>query len=79
MIDFHNVFTPVLNWYTVRFIIMMAEIYVWESGQIDYVLAFSQVPIDSDAYLHLPENWFDMLKTGVEDKVLFLHLVDQMG
>ena len=38
--------------------------------KIDYVLAFFQAPIDSDVYLHLPANWFDMLKTGVEDKGL---------
>ena len=49
---------------------MMAEIFGWELRQIQYVLAFSQAPIDSDVYLHLPENWFDMLKTGVEDKGL---------
>ena len=49
---------------------MMAEISGWESRQIDYVLAFSQAPIDSDVYLHWPENWFDMLKTEVEDKGL---------
>ena len=40
----------------------------WESRQIDYVLAFSQAPIDSDIYLHLPESWFDMLKPAVEDE-----------
>ena len=47
---------------------MMAEIFGWELRQIHYVLAFSQAPIDSDVYLHLPENSFDMWKTGVEDK-----------
>ena len=96
-INFHNIFAPVVNWYTVRLIIMMAEISGWESRQIDHVLAFSQSPIDSDVYLHLPlvfhadgeeknetyflklkknlygtrraaENWFDTLKTGLEDK-----------
>ena len=70
MIDFHNNFAPVVNWSTVRLIIMMDEIYGWESIQIDYVPAFSQTPIDSDFHLHLPANWFDMLKTGVEDKSL---------
>ena len=70
MIDFHNKFSPVVNCSTVRLIIMIAEIAGWESRQIDYVLAFSQAPIDSDVYLHLPENWFDILETGVEDKGL---------
>ena len=58
---------------------MIAEIPGWESGKIDYVLAFSQTPIDSDVYPHLPENWFDMLKTGVEDKGLFFSPIISNG
>ena len=53
-IDFHNTFAPVVNWYTVRLIIMMSEMNGWESRQIGYVLAFSKSQIDSDVYLHLP-------------------------
>ena len=49
---------------------MMAKIAGEESRQIYYVLAFSEAPIDSDVCLHLPSNWFDMLKTGAEDKDL---------
>ena len=96
-IDFHNTFAPVVNWYTVRLIIIMYEMAGWESIKIDYVLAFPQAPIDRDVYLRLPaefyvdgedknetcflklkqniygdrqaaENWFDMLKTGLEDE-----------
>ena len=97
MIDLHNTFSPVVNWYTVRLLVMMAEMVGWESIQIDYVLDLSQSPIGSDVYLHLLEvfhvdgedkneiyflklkknifgtrqaaaNWFDMLKTGLEDE-----------
>ena len=96
-IDFHNTFAPVVNWSIVRLIIMMADMAGWESRQIDYVLAFSKAPIESDVYLNLPAgfhvdgedenetyflklkknpyethqaaaNWFDMLKTGPENK-----------
>ena len=68
MIDFHNTFAPVVNWSTVRFIIMMDDMDGWESIQIDCVLVFSQAPFDSDVYIHLPKNWIDMIKTGLEDK-----------
>ena len=70
MIDCHNIFAPVVNWSTVRLIIMMAEIAGWKPIQIDYVIYFYQSPIDSNVYLHLTSNWFDILKTGVEDKGL---------
>ena len=53
-INFHNTFEPVVNWSTVRFIMMMADMDGWESRHIDYVLDFSQAPIDSDFYFHLP-------------------------
>ena len=52
-IDFYNKFAPIVNWSTVRLIIMMADMAGRESIQIDYVLYFSQAPIDSDVYLHL--------------------------
>ena len=52
-IGFHNTFAPVVNWSTVRLIIMMSEMAIWESRQINYVIDFSQAPIDSGVYLHL--------------------------
>ena len=54
-IGLHNTFAPVVNWSTVRLLVIMAEMSVWESIQIDYVLALSQSPIGSNVYLHLPE------------------------
>ena len=72
MIYFHNIFAPVVNWSTVKLIIMMPEIAGWESRYIDYILAFSKSPIDNGVYLYLPANWFDALKTGVKHKGLVL-------
>ena len=37
---------------------MMDEMVGWKSVQIDYVLAFSQAPIYSDVYLHLPAGFY---------------------
>ena len=51
-VGFHNTFAPVVNWSTVRLVIMMDEMAGWDSRQIDYVLALSQALIDSDVYLH---------------------------
>ena len=38
-------------------ILTISEIAGWESWKIDYVLAFSQAPIDQDLYLHLPAGF----------------------
>ena len=43
---------------------MIAFMVGWESTKIYYVLAFYQVPIDSDFYLYLPAD----LHVDVEDK-----------
>ena len=71
-IDLHNTFSPVVNWSTVRLLVMMDGMAEWESRQIDYVLALSQPPISSDVYLHLPE----VLHVDSEDKneIYFLKL-----
>ena len=79
-IDFNNTFSHDVNWSTVRLIIMMDGMAVWESIQIDYVLAFPQLPIDSDVYLHLPtvfrvdgedknKTYFLMLKKNIYKEV----------
>ena len=54
---FHNTFSPIVNWFTSRLLIMMAEMPGWESRKFYYVLVFSQAPIDSDVYLHLPAGF----------------------
>ena len=56
-IDFRNRSSPVVNWYIFSLTIMMAEMSVWESIQIDYVLDFSRALIDSDFCLHLPAGF----------------------
>ena len=56
-IDFHNTFAPVVNWSTVRSIIIVADMAGWESRNIDYALSFSQALIDSDFYLHVPAGF----------------------
>ena len=56
-IDFNNTSAHAVNWSTVRLIIMMAIMDVWESRQINYVLDLSQAPIDGDVCLHLPAGF----------------------
>ena len=51
-IDLHNTFSPVVNWSTVRLLVIMADMARWKSRQIDFVLALSKSPIGSDVYFH---------------------------
>ena len=58
MIDYHNTFAPVVNWYIGRVIIMISEMAGWESIKIDYVLAFSFAPMYRDFYFYLPAGFY---------------------
>ena len=74
-IGFHNTFVPVVNWSTVRLIIMMGDMDGWESIKINYVLAFYQAPIDSGVYLCLPAGFrvdgsIAIIQLAIIDKIL---------
>ena len=46
-----------MNWSTVRLVMLLTEMAGWHSRQIDYVLAFSQAPMDTTVYCHLPAGF----------------------
>ena len=56
-IDYWHTYAPVVNWSTVRLVMLLAEMAGWESRQVDYGLAFSQAPIDATVYCHLPAGF----------------------
>ena len=67
MIDFHKTFAPVVNWFTFRLIIMMADMDGWESRQIDYVLdsLTHQLIV---VFIFIYQHFFYMLQTGLKDE-----------
>ena len=71
-IDLHNTLAPVVNWSTVRLLVIIADMAGWKSRQIDYVLDLSKSTISSEVYLHLLE----VLHVYGEDKnvIYFLNL-----
>ena len=56
-IDYWHTYAPVVNWSTVRMVLILTQLAGWCSRQIDYVLAFSQAPIDTDVYCYLPAGF----------------------
>ena len=56
-VDYWHTYAPVVNWSTVRLVMLLTEMAGWSSRQIDYVLAFSQAPIDTTVYCHLPAGF----------------------
>jgi hypothetical protein len=50
-IDFDETFAPVVNWTTVRFLLMMSIFLGLETKQVDYVAAFVQADIDTTVFV----------------------------
>jgi hypothetical protein len=55
-VDFHETFAPVVNWSTVRFLLMMSILLNLSMKQVDYIAAFIQSDIDTDVYVEMPRN-----------------------
>ncbi len=65
-VDYWHTYAPVVNWSTVRLVLLLTELAGWHSRQIDYVLAFSQAPIDTTVYCHLPAGFH--IENGEKDE-----------
>jgi len=56
-IDYHETFAPVVNWTTVRFLLIMSIILGLKTKQVDYVAAFIQSDIDTEVYVEMPRGF----------------------
>ena len=65
-IDYWHTYAPVVNWSTVKMVLLLTTLAGWDSRQIDYVLAFLQAPIDADVFCHLPAGFH--IKDGNDDE-----------
>jgi hypothetical protein len=56
-IDYNETFAPVVNWTTVRFLLIMSILLGLETKQVDYVAAFVQSDIDTTVYVEMPRGF----------------------
>jgi hypothetical protein len=54
-VDYFETFAPVVQWMTVRVILIMTILLNLDNKQIDYTAAFMQAPIDHDVYVEMPK------------------------
>jgi hypothetical protein len=54
-VDYFETFAPVVQWMTVRVVLIMTILLNLENKQIDYTAAFLQAPIDHDVYVEMPK------------------------
>jgi hypothetical protein len=55
-IDFFHAFASVVQWATVRMLLILSIALKLETMQVDYVSAFCQAPIESDVNVEMPRG-----------------------
>ena len=53
-INYWETYAPVVNWISIRFLLVLSEIVGLESKALDFVLAFPQADLDVPVYMELP-------------------------
>jgi hypothetical protein len=67
-IDFFDTFAPVINWTSVRLLLILSAILGLATKQVDYTAAFVHAPIDKDP------NWNSMSREEQERSGVYLHM-----
>ena len=53
-VNYYDTYSPVVNWFTCRLILIHALIHRWHTSQIDFVLAYPQADIENTLYMKFP-------------------------
>ena len=56
-VDCFDTFAPVVNWTTVRLMLILTLILNLATCQVDFTAAFAHAPIDTDVYLDMPRGF----------------------
>jgi hypothetical protein len=54
--NYYETYAPVVTWYAIRLMIVMGIIFCWALCKVDFVMAYSQAPIETDIYMELPQG-----------------------
>ena len=54
--DYNLTYAPVANWATIKLLLALTLIHDWHTVQLDYVLAFTQAPVERELYMKIPRD-----------------------
>ncbi len=55
-VNYYKTYTPVVTQFAIRLVIVFAILFGWALCQVDFVLAYTQLPIEVDMYMELPQG-----------------------
>ena len=56
-VDYFKTFAPVINWNTVRLMLILSQVIGLATKQVDYTAAFVHAPINEDVYVEMPQGF----------------------
>jgi hypothetical protein len=56
-VDYFDTYSPVVNWTTVRLMLVLSAILKLHTKQVDYTAAFLHAPIEEDVYVDMPRTF----------------------
>lgn len=71
-VHYDQTYSPVASWNSIRMLLALAARHNWHTQQIDFVLAFTQAPIERELYLKIPRG-FEVEGVNPDDYVLKAH------
>jgi hypothetical protein len=70
-VNYFETYAPVVTWFAIRLMIIVAIISRRSLRQIDFVMAYTQAPIETDLYMEIPHG-IEMTEGNTKDYVLQL-------
>lgn len=70
MVDYHETYSPVIRFNTLRSLFTIAAKYDYDIDHLDVVTAFLNGDLEEDIYIKQPEEF---VKSGYEDKICKLN------
>lgn len=56
-VDFHETWAPVVNWNTVRLMLILSQVLGLSTKQVDYTTAFLHAPIEEEVFVAMPRGF----------------------
>jgi hypothetical protein len=61
--NYFETYAPAVTWFAIRLMIVFGILFFWAFGQAHFVMAYPQVPVESDIYMELSQA----IKTATEN------------
>ena len=53
-LNYEHTYAPVVTWFSIRLLLTMGLMLNWSVRQVDFIMAYTQAPIENDMYMKLP-------------------------